>query len=133
MIKAKELRIGNYLYNPIQKINFKVDLVAISNVINDIRLDRPKELKYQGIQLTEDILLKCGFFWREDTSCFSYCNEGDKIYSLPLDIDENIIYISFGRDSMICNDTGGLVYIYSLHQLQNIYFALTNKELDIKL
>ena len=123
MIKAKDLRIGNYIYNPVQKINFKVDLVTLSNIINDNLKKSTKDEKYyyQPIELTEDILLKCGF---EKSNTIFFIEEYLKFDIIRHDTE------NFYR---LMKYSNGFRWFKYLHQLQNLYFALTNKELEIKL
>lgn len=128
-MEAKELRIGNWV-----KVNDRLlcaygirhddetDKSTFIYVYDD-DADNPCERfmdicikNIEPIPLTEDILLKCGFkkisgwneFILDDLRCEFRC-------------DTMLLYYPFG------------VNIKYLHQLQNLYFALTNKELDIKL
>ena len=80
------------------------------------------ETDLEPIELTEEILLKCGFEKRED---------GD--YNL-FKYSEVDIVICSDFSSWKCDGINFSVnYIKYLHQLQNLYFALTNKELEINL
>ena len=114
MIKANELRIGNWIYNPLQQIPFRVDFTALSNVYYDNKLDKPR---YEPIPLTEEILLKCGF---------------EKKF--PFYVKGNIEVRIMGN-SMPCWVSSRFVTTKDqhLHQLQNLYFALTGEELNIEL
>lgn len=71
----------------------------------------------EPIPLTEEILLKCGFnFWGGITS---YCDRED-FWSIKMEDGRfEIEYVE--------------LEIKHLHQLQNLYFALTGKELEIEL
>lgn len=125
MIQANELRIGNYFlesyegYKIIAGINhhndlpMTVDAHAIGrNICGRYDLDA-----MQPILLTEDILLKCGF-------------EYDFIsYNLHFGIDwhNGVLRFSQGKGKTI------FLPCTHLHQLQILYFALTQKELTIKL
>jgi glycosyltransferase involved in cell wall biosynthesis len=78
------------------------------------------ECKFEPIPLSEDILINCGF----DKS-------GYKQLSNRLKLEW-----SFGKEFWIDREGETLFTfenIESLHQLQNIYFALTGKELIINL
>ena len=72
----------------------------------------------EPISLTEEILLKCGF------------KKINKIYfrkgALTIEVQ------SFGH-FRVSFDGKMLVNLKHLHQLQNLYFALTNEELNIEL
>lgn len=83
--------------------------------------DQYPESKIGGIKLTPDILLKCGFdFFKDNNS-----------YQLNTDIGFSL----WGRGAISVHseyneEIGNPVKF--LHQLQNLYFALTNKELEFK-
>lgn len=98
----------------------------------------------EPITLTEEILLKCKGFYEEEKKeskehsnyfsigiydykyCFSYAyfREDWSVYieytDSPFECDDNKKYII----------TTGIKYV---HQLQNLYYALTNEELEIQL
>jgi hypothetical protein len=115
MIKPNELRIGNYIINPFGAI-ITIDEIHKSGVkfkttIYDLTHCKP-------IPLTEEIILKCGF-QKHITSDFY------PTFSLKMiNVNDGIVYVI---------GIGFLNHIKYLHQLQNIYFALTNQELNIKL
>ena len=123
MIQPTELRIGNYIeydgnYYKIDSLSrglptlntlaFGIGVVDYNNI--------------NPIPLTEEILIKCGFkrihqskFRAVDIHIFCYLHEtmnGDWI----LDIDGRTISV-----------------VKSLHQLQNLYHAITGNELEINL
>jgi hypothetical protein len=111
-MKAQELRIGNYVYNGFN------DITKISSIICQYNTSGYLLETLKPIPLTEEILLKCGF---------------EKTYF------ENIPYFEKG-----CLTIDGCFYdvelmdstklnIIHLHQLQNLYFALTGQELNIEL
>jgi hypothetical protein len=140
-IKANDLRVGN-LFTPIRG-NF------ISNKMFDKKTPEVATMTAQGIvdfesgfieieplELTEELLLKCGF---EKTSILgSYLKNtpntakgyGIIIHSQQPYSDKHFtdvieIYQIDGSGLVVQN---GLKYI---HQLQNLYYALTNEELTI--
>lgn len=116
-IKASELRIGNWisgtndLYVKITNINQSTIRYDVDNELESI-LDDYCNIK--PIPLTEEILLKCGFN--------NHTNEMFFIAGLQ---------IWKCNDLFLCNKNG--VIIKSLHQLQNLFFALTKTELQIYL
>jgi hypothetical protein len=118
-MEAKELRIGN--------------IFGFGEMIHeathwDIRNLRVQELKgensltYKPVPLTEEWLLKFGF----ETS------KWDDNNSLRKMIGSNDYTIVFYSND-IC-EIGGVITkkIEFVHQLQNLYFALTGEELTIK-
>ena len=107
-MKANELRIGNYVNINGNNIPLTPALFCL---IIDNQIAPPKP-----IPLTEDILLKCGY-WKLEHKTINFVNTGHSIWRLD------------GR--FYCEKNG--VKINYLHQLQNLYFALTNQELTITL
>ena len=124
-MKATDLRISNYVWNSVQKIPVKVDLKILSDQLYGV-------YPWQPIPLTEEWLVKFGF-----SNPISY-----KHYFINLD-DNNIIFatitsnnIRIGLSSF--NQNGRqlseiVLQIQYVNQLQNLYFALTGEELEIKL
>ena len=115
-MKANELRIGNYTEQG--KIN--------SFWEGGICLKYGKSFKFSElnpIPLTEDILLKCGI---EIDGSFGHIKHFESIYLLKPWIE---------ADHFLLKTIGGecISKIKHLHQLQNLYFALTNGELKIEL
>ena len=115
-MKATELRIGNYLKYPILKIKVNASLLlAFENNKGYIDL-------YQPIELSEEILLKCGF---------------EKIENNWKVLDFIYFKISWERLAGLAltfeNESVYLPHIKYLHQLQNLIHALTNEELTVNL
>jgi len=111
-MKSTDLRIGNYIYNNEGEIT-KVALLGADLVMVD---DSKKviEKNCAPIPLTEDWLLRFGFE-----------SSGDDGYNT--DWNNGNITIVEGVDYFIEDKTG--VNIEYVHQLQNLYYALTGAEL----
>ncbi len=105
MIKASELRIGNWIV-----FDGKI-LRATSNIIHS--LDE-EWFQAEPIPLTYEILEKCGF----ECLCSKWKNG-----HIELLVNLN------GYDFFY----GGFTKLEYLHQLQNLYFALTTEELEVNL
>jgi hypothetical protein len=116
-MKANELRIGNIiaLIKPDQCITLRVDGITLEDIIvyggyfrNELKIDM-----FEPVPLTEEWLERFGF--EKKYKCF---------------VKEDFVFI-IGH---------GLAYKLTLianspeyvHQLQNLYFALTGEELEIK-
>jgi len=117
-MKAEELRIGNILRDKYTGDN----LIVLELTKDRITFDYITDKKWQAepIPLTEEIILKCGFEIEEGR----FGNE----YHL----DDFILYTSEQLSICFCWDNF-IKDIKHLHQLQNLYFALTGQELDVKL
>ena len=105
-MNAKELRIGNLIYNEYTK---QVQEVYPEMITQLSRLGIENNMK--PIPITEDWLLNFGFI--KDKVGTEYYKEDFTIY-LP--------YFFQYKDSVIDP-------LNHIHQLQNLYFSLTNKEL----
>lgn len=107
MIQANELRIGNLvMYNGYYR--------------QIVSLNLGTEVNAKPIELTEEILLKCGFIKDE----FDQWGNDSRLGFFQAEDFEG--YLMIWGDSVIR-------HCEHLHQLQNLYFALTGKELKIKL
>jgi hypothetical protein len=110
-IEDHELRLGN------------ICLDADGNrhdIINGWQIDEGVELF--GVPLTEKILLKCGLERAKEYGIHSFwVNKGWKIY-----------YCAFNKGARFI-ERGWIADMQYLHQLQNLYFALTGTELEVNL
>lgn len=120
MIQPNELRVGNcLLFKGNSTINVKLDRFDLSAIL----YNEDEVLHYKPIELTEEILLKCGFkkagtdkevlMWLSD---FYWYSSSPNFVSINInDCIDKVIKCTY------------------LHQLQNLYFALTGEELEINL
>lgn len=132
---AKELRIGNFVY---YKHKYGVEIGEISH-LTDIGFFsvRIGDMEYDGkaynsiyhcikpIPITEDILLNCGFKKQNDGEYITIYTKSDCIDIL---CQKNVYYpynyhygIFLGKE------------LKSIHELQNVVFALTGQELEIEI
>ncbi len=121
MIHASELRIGNFV-NIIGVVPIQIDaqrILSISNGDDD----------YEPIKITEEFLTKKFVFEK-------IVSEKYDLYGGPFYSKEDYDIFSSGSSwyFVICNymDNPPTVKIEYIHQLQNIYFALKQKELELK-
>ena len=86
---------------------------------------------FWGIPLTEEILLKCGFSYRNCPPCGQdqWANMG--IWSLILPSGTYLTLRGGIKDIKVIYPHG--TAILYLHQLQNLYFALSGQELEVNL
>lgn len=119
-MKANELRIGNYYLDFDDEIQ-QIEMIQPFMFGFKYRWEWEKYIK--PIPLTEEILLKCGFVQCENE--YWYTNG---ILNLSLPIGTFSINGSKNSEAVIRINP-----IKHLHQLQNLYFALTNEELTVNL
>lgn len=122
-MKANELRIGNKVQD---NNGFVFDVVSIHDdgtVYCDFKENEGDVWEFDknnpcvGIELTEEILLKCPDIENRNTNPKSYY------------LHNRIIFI----DDNGCYDYATRVKLPYLHTFQNFIYALTNEELTIKL
>jgi hypothetical protein len=119
-MKASELRIGNYVYDTLGKVN-RIDLEAITYIVKEPRN------QVKPIPLTEEWLLKLGFkqcgyemlSWKHETLLPSFDLDGINW----ADFDEpDYQFLNY----KVADEILRIDYV---HQLQNLYFTLTGEEL----
>ena len=127
-MEAKELRIGNYysdIDNELTSMSgYELYQMTIKENTNNLGVT-----EFQPIPLTEEWLLKFGFDKKEE--CFQ-----DPLLDTLMFQKDNIVDVEFSDKHKLLywHDNYSSVYhsdIKHVHQLQNLYFALTNKELTI--
>lgn len=130
MIKANELMIGNKIISCLTKEEVTVDWLIIKHIADgNYQNFYDNNPVYKPIPLTEDWLLKFGLTkQRYGRVSLSYLFDmGTLIY----DTDEK--YWAYEVDT---SHEGGyectIATCHYVHQLQNLYFALTGTELTIK-
>lgn len=129
-MRVEELRIGNIIETP-------MGCQSIGGVCQAetpyIRLNGNMHIGYRltnckPIPLTEDILLKCGFV-----------SKGKNLLGHIFAKSFVHYYVTNKRDNFAFrmntpNDTSVFIReIEYLHELQNLYFAITGEELEVKL
>ena len=122
MIKPQELRIGNLVFDHLGRVQKVAEIRSDAYICY---LSNGAKLKYKlnttkPIPLTEEILLKFGF---EKTA-----NPRELKYD-----DYSILLLNEIR-FVICNymENPPSVKVSTVHQLQNLFFSLTGKELTFK-
>ncbi len=139
MIQAQELRLGNWVKNAYGS-HIKKEFVG-----KYCRLDQ-RELGellindfssfYDPIPLTSEILEKAGFKWNGDNGKTKRYFLGGLRITMPfcdLSILRHCDKAGESQAGLCGKSIGDHIHIQSLHQLQNLYFALTGQELTINL
>lgn len=111
-MEATELRIGNY-YQENGKI-YTAEYYDIANLVRCETMEYVSDM--QSIPITEELLLKFGL---ADEFIVKDC----KIELYQHFADDSIWFFNIGNTFS--------VEIKFVHQLQNLYFALTNEELKL--
>ncbi len=140
-MQANELRVGNWIESNSKYVQFNYSSYPMGNEINRVIYFYSNKKGHDGehnnlanlipIPLTSEILLKCGF-------------EIENSYSMKISIVDNDYLLYDYRQSIILiiekNPGAEFKIIFCpynqtiyLHQLQNLYFALIGKELNINL
>lgn len=122
MIPINELRINNYVYYNNEHNEIGIITKLITDIITDINyvgINNRIDVHYLNkhinpIPLTEEWLLNFGY-WKLDNKDIHFVTKGHTIWKC---------------DNLFMCDKNGLI-IKSVHQLQNLYFALTKEELTL--
>ncbi len=112
-MKANELRIGNLV----------TDSIGIVEICKNARLEFSDI--YYPIPLTEEWLFKCAFIKVDDEDEVYYTLAGNEFH---IKIEDKVFWIYFDEQP-----NHPITCVFNLHQLQNLYFALTENELNITL
>jgi hypothetical protein len=112
-MKANELRIGNLLECWYGDNYFEVTIEDLQTIYNG-------KSKAKPILLTEEWLLKFGFEKDEKNEYWFWKN------CVSVSVLGYIELLSFNRQSFKTN-----IQLKYIHQLQNLYFTLTGKELVV--
>ncbi len=124
MIQANELRIGNWIKSNIVFVTNPLTekLIVCDEDFLEVLFAARNYNDYNPILLTSDILGKCGFEIQKDKF---------KIKDLFLTTWDNDTFIMLRQDGY--DIYPAMPLIKSLHQLQNLYFALRGEELEVTL
>jgi hypothetical protein len=132
MIKANELRLGNRLNLDDLDIDTgkwheRIIEVTYRDIHNLLHGHNMVKEAYNPIPLTEEILLKCGFDYDEEEKDYCITNNLGHKYGVHISNKNCALILYSITDWQIASN-----FKY-LHQLQNLYFALTGEELEVNL
>jgi len=136
-MEASSLRIGNYVLDRGGK-TLRIDHIDFYKVYMDMFVGlqsvHPLTEYYgnlQPIPLTEEILLKCGF--ERDAAGFLGSDQSDTAFRSKIYVSKHGVkfFLWIECEDNYFSENG--IEIESLHQLQNLYFALTGQELEVSL
>jgi len=130
-MEANELRYGNLLHTNRMELNEVICINTLSRhpETNEILLATnyfPHLLLSQcePIPLTEEWLLKFGFSKKDVAGCDPYYFYNNEFFEIGWRVDEHLD-VSFSGN----NYSNEFPHIKYVHQLQNLFFALTGEEL----
>lgn len=130
MIKANELRIGNYVAD-IWTPSGKWQIKRFTNKTAHYGDFNCKVEHLLPIPLTEELLLKCGFNNEYKNGYIGIdVNNSDFVLTYPKIMGEWQECFSFEFKAGGISKFKEILY---LHELQNLFFFLTGRELEIKL
>lgn len=122
-LKAQELRMGNLVWNEYLKENRKVDYLDIRD-----HFERRLYTPFQGISITGEWLLKFGFERHpKDDKRFFWGH-----YGYNMVFDEEASNWDVSPHIVVDGFAMRIASVQFVHQLQNLYFALTDTEIEIK-
>jgi len=135
MVNAKEFRIGNVVLDKFGK-TIIIESINESGMNlrggdgNGVYPDFGFEEIFK-IPLTEEILLKCGFeLFSSGSYCKNLITDNDAYLAFDLKYNNGFCWLNI-RYGKVENTTK--ISCFYVHQLQNLYFALTNEELIVNL
>lgn len=117
-MEVKELRLGNYILGWFQNNDGMFQEAIGLNLLVFNEIANWPEHDYEPIPLTEKWLLKFGFIKEKKNRKYVYLFDGFELEQSP-------------SGEIWFENRCGTVIKY-IHQLQNLYFAITAEELTIK-
>jgi len=131
MIQANELRLGNYV---LHKANHKIVRVAMDYSHFEL-LAKGEGALFFPVVLKAELFEQCGFLENKDYPLAPQAREFKLILPLPGSHQVEIAgYIKSNSEAFARAVVDNLTLsknVYHLHQLQNLYFTLSGKELEI--
>jgi hypothetical protein len=143
-MKATELRIGNWVNNIHTGNPYQINIEKMIRLLQHFKKD---VIYFEPIPLTEEWLVNFGF---EKSVCFDYGERINYQYEFFFNIGDDIervfhydddeqkeVEVAFAtrelwpKEDDAQSRTWITKDIKHVHQLQNLYFALTNRELEI--
>ena len=119
MIQPQLLRIGNY-------IEYNGEIIKLDGSLLCCYIQNELDYPFNEVPLTEEILLKFGFYFEDGFYCLKINNTAF-ITIILLGSYVNYELSNFRQKIVFSRGE-----FSGVHQLQNLYFALTGEELTFK-
>lgn len=133
MINENELRLGNFI---LQKINTRILPVTCTHQHFEL-LKNGNSKDIFPVTLKPEILEKCGFTENKKYALLPDAREFILVLPVIGNANNEIrAYIKNNKECfarVVLNNLPVSNNFYNLHQLQNVYFSLTNEELKVNL
>lgn len=133
MIQATELRIGNLLTYDMGDGTFENSKLDWQDIRWCFENNKDFNLAHKPIPLTEDWIRDFGFVFEdigtnptEEEKRYLVARKGYGTKEIEIEFDRDLSGLTLG------NFTGELLVYYHVHQLQNLYYALTQQELELR-
>ncbi len=130
-LRAEDLRCNNILLVDDGKGEpYQITIKGINTINGGHVYDEDDSIHgldcLKPIPLTEEWLLKFGWVWNKETNTFEKYPNGDARMHLSFrDVSKSYMMFNYVLKAKIADR------IYYVHQLQNLYYALTKKELQV--
>ncbi len=119
-MKATDLRIGNYV-NYLGEVQEVTGIDSEYVYLDTITFDYVEHDEIEPIPITEEWLLKLGFEPEEEDSAYYFSEEC-----------EYLQVVNYVDGFVFEKENTELVSLNYIHELQNLYHAITGNELEIK-
>ena len=119
-MKAEELRIGNLIFNE----DFGIEIVTISTLV-DIASKTTDQ--YKPIVTNKELLLRYGFDTNKNKTSKHYL-----FYHQSNRQFDRFKIVCWGDGNTRCVINGVVIDLPYFHQLQNLFFCVTGKELTVR-
>lgn len=133
-LKCTDLRIGNWIKyenRPFEVIEISPISLVVRKKIGDIFEMQHRALDVaQPIELTEEVLVKIGF--EKDGNNYSLVCDDIEV-GFYVDKFKQVLYIEVPREKRFYKNELRSYDVKYLHELQNTYYCLTGKELEVEL
>ena len=116
-MKIEDLRIGDIIFSEYNEPFTKVDLEFLNTF---------DMVKCWGVPIDEKILLQCGFYKENNYT------SNDNVFVKEIHFPSFFTIVEEEKGYKLC-DADIYTNIIYLHELQNLYYVLTKKELEINI